>query len=131
MKVASLAGIFLLKLVAWKDRYLIGNKDAEDIGFILQNYLPINEERAALEHYEAVYELEDFSIVKGSAALLGVDVSFLLADHQNAKKELRKIIKTEMDKELKSSLFNQIIETNSISFDEIREAMNLFYMKLN
>lgn len=131
VKVASLSGIFILKLIAWKDRHLQGNKDAEDIGFILQNYLPINEERAATEHYEAVYELENFSIIIGSAVLLGIDISLLLASNQDAKKELQKIIKTEINKELESPLFNQIIETNSISFDEIREAMDIFYAKLN
>lgn len=44
VKVASLTGIFILKIRAWKDRHLQGNKDAEDIGFILQYYLTINEQ---------------------------------------------------------------------------------------
>ncbi len=130
VKVASLSGIFILKLLAWKDRYLQGNKDAEDIGFILQNYLPINEERAALEHYEAVYELEDFSIVKGSAVLLGIDINKLLEENKAAKRELKQLIKIEIEKELTSPLFNQIIETNSISFDEIESGFALFKKQL-
>src|SRR5690606_12175823 len=68
--IVSLAGIFLLKLVAWKDRHHKGNKDADDMGFILQNYLNIHEERAAMEHYEEVYEIEDFTTTKAGAALL-------------------------------------------------------------
>lgn len=51
--------------------------------------------------------------------------------HNQAKVELVQLIKSELDKDLESQLLNQIIETNSISFDEIREAMDIFYMKLN
>ncbi len=35
IRIASLAGIFLLKLVAWSDRKYRTNKDADDMGFIL------------------------------------------------------------------------------------------------
>jgi len=130
IKVASLSGIFILKLMAWKDRHHQGNKDAEDIGFILQNYLSINEERAATKHYDEIYQLENFSIIKGSATLLGIDINELLINYKTTKAELKQLIKTELEKDLKSQLLNQIIETNSISYDEIREAMGIFYEKL-
>lgn len=126
ISIVSLAGIFLLKLMAWQDRHLLSNKDAEDTGFILQNYLPINEERAALNHYEEVYELKDFSIIKGSLVLLGIDLSNLLDNNMVAKKELGKITKNEMEKELASPLFNQIIETNAIAFEDVAEGFSLF-----
>jgi predicted nucleotidyltransferase len=71
--IVSLAGIFILKLVAWKDRHHKGNKDADDMGFILLNYLNIHEERA-IEHYEEVYEIKDFTTTKAGSALLGIDI---------------------------------------------------------
>lgn len=48
IQIASLSGIFLLKITAWKDRNHKTNKDADDIGFILENYLSINKERELL-----------------------------------------------------------------------------------
>ena len=47
--VVNLIGIFLLKIVAWRDRNQKVNKDADDLVFIMKNYLNINDERAATE----------------------------------------------------------------------------------
>ena len=51
IQVASLAGFLILKMIAWRDRNHKTSKDAEDIGFILTNYLNIHAERAN-EYYE-------------------------------------------------------------------------------
>src|SRR5690606_31922134 len=97
IEVVSLVGIFILKLVAWKERHLVkGNKDADDMGFILLNYLQIHDERAAMEHYDDVYGMEGMSISKAGAALLGIDINALLADHKSSKDKLREIIETEI-----------------------------------
>ncbi len=37
--VATLPGIFIIKLIAWHDRYLQTKRDAEDMASILANYL--------------------------------------------------------------------------------------------
>ncbi len=55
IEVASLRGIFLLKLFAWRDRNQLHNRDADDIAFIIENYLAINQERAAKEYYDLIY----------------------------------------------------------------------------
>lgn len=128
--IVSLAGIFILKLVAWKDRHHKGNKDADDIGFILLNYLNIHEERAATEHYEDVYEIENFSTTKASAALLGIDVNELLSDNEANKTKLKAIIETEIKSEENSVLFNQIIETSHLKFDEILDCFRILNQKI-
>ena len=130
IKVASLDGIFLLKLFAWKDRNIRGNKDADDLGFILQNYLNINEERAATKHYNEVYEIETFTSIKAGAVLLGIDISKILENSEHTKEKLKSIVQTELDLNEKSILFNQIIETNRISYNEIYDAFLLFNQQL-
>lgn len=128
--IVSLAGIFLLKLVAWKDRHHKGNKDADDMGFILQNYLNIHEERAAMEHYEEVYEIEDFTTTKAGAALLGIDINNLLTDSETNKAKLKAIIETEINLKEDSILFNQIVETNKVKFDEIQDCFQILNQKI-
>lgn len=130
LKVASLESIFVFKLIAWKDRNFAGNKDADDIGFILQNYLPINEERAAHNYYTEVFEVEDFSIVQGSAVLLGKDISTLLKNNSSGIVEIKSIIETELAKRESSRLLNQIIETNKISYDELYRSLSMLNMHL-
>lgn len=128
--IVSLTGIFILKLVAWKDRHIQGNKDADDMGFILLNYLNINEERAAMEHYEEVYEIDDFSITNAGSVLLGMDMNKLLADNETGRDKLKAIIKTEIDAAENSILFNQIIETNHIKFDDVQDCFQILNQKL-
>jgi len=128
--IVSLAGIFILKLVAWKDRHHKGNKDADDMGFILLNYLNIHEERAATEHYDEVYDIENFTITKAGAALLGIDINILVSDNETTKAKLNAIIETEINVEENSVLFNQILETNHIKFDDIRDCFQILNEKL-
>ncbi|MCD9577506.1 nucleotidyl transferase AbiEii/AbiGii toxin family protein [Flavobacterium soyae] len=128
--IVSLAGIFILKLVAWKDRHHKGNKDADDMGFILLNYLNIHEERAVMEYYEQVYEIENFSITKAGAALLGIDINILLFDNETNKAKLKAIIETEINSKENSVLFNQILETNHIKFDDILDCFQILNQKI-
>ena len=128
--IVSLTGIFILKLVAWKDRHHKGNKDADDMGFILQNYLNIHEERAATEHYEEVYEIEDFNTIKAGAALLGIDINNLLTDNETNKAKLKTIIETEINLKEDSILFNQIVETNKVKYDDMLECFQILNQKI-
>ena len=128
--IVSLTGIFILKLVAWKDRHHKGNKDADDMGFILQNYLNIHEERAAMEHYEEVYEIEEFTTIKAGAALLGIDINNLLTDNETNKAKLKTIIETEINLKEDSILFNQIVETNKVKYDDMLDCFQNLNQKI-
>jgi predicted nucleotidyltransferase len=119
IEVASLDGIFILKLNAWVDRHIEHNRDADDMGFILNNYLNINEERAATEHYNDIYLMADFNTKISGAKLLGMDMAKIIGDNHATKAKIIKIIQSEIDKEEQSQLINQIIETNkSFSYEE-------------
>lgn len=131
IQIASLVGIFLLKMMAWKDRHIQGNKDADDLGFILLNYLNIFEKRAALEYYDQVYELSEFTQTKGGAVLIGIDLNLLLRDSTKPKTRLIEIIAEEISQDTESKLFNQINDTHiNISFDEIKTCFELMHKKL-
>lgn len=118
--VASLDGIFVLKLNAWIDRHELHNRDADDIGFILTNYLNINEERASAEHYNEIYLADDFNLRTAGAKLLGLDVAKLIGNNFTAKEKIIKIIQMEIDQGESSKLINQIIETNkTFRYEEV------------
>jgi predicted nucleotidyltransferase len=111
--VASLPAIFLLKLAAWRDRHLETNRDAEDLAFIISNYLEINEVRAASENFD-LYEADNFSTFIAGASLLGRDIKMVLNENPNILEEYIGILWTEIQKEEESRLINQIIETRKI-----------------
>ena len=118
IKIASLCGIFILKVFAWKDRHQKDNKDADDIGFILANYLETHRE-ASLEHYDIVYP-EDHTVLTGGGSMLGIHVAEILHDYPDVKIAVMKILHSELDKSEESTLINQILETNRMmKFDEV------------
>ena len=78
VKVASLAGLALMKIVAWDDRRF--ERDAQDIGVIMKHYLDAgNQDRVYSEQGDGFDLLnEDFDYEKASARMLGRDVGRLL-----------------------------------------------------
>ncbi len=124
--IVSLEGVFLLKLFAWKDRFLTNSRDAEDLGFILTNYFNINREISHQEPYAKVYDLEDFSEMKAGAIILAIKLNEMLSESPSVKAKLHSLFEEEICKEEASPLFNQIIETNNnLKFDDVAEAITL------
>lgn len=129
IQVASLAGIFILKFIAWRDRHLKTNKDAEDIGFILNNYLNIHLERATV-HYKEIYD-DDFTELRGSGILLGKDLDEILPSGSEARQGLVKQLEEQLQRAEESLLLNQIIETNKLfKFDDLLNSLNKIVLEL-
>ncbi len=130
IKVASLPGIFILKLVAFNDRKLLNNKDADDVAFIIANYLEINETRVVKEHYD-IYEADNFNIFTAGAKLLGRDVKQMLQADKETIESFSKILETELALEEESILINQMLETNkSLKYEETLEALQMLLQEL-
>ena len=111
IKVSSLSGFFLLKLMAWKDRHLYSSKDAYDIALILLHYLEINEQRAYEEHYD-LYEAEPFDQVEASGRLIARDVKALIGYNKDTMTYLIKILEKEITLAQESPLVNQLVKTS-------------------
>lgn len=122
IQIASLAGIFLLKIVAWGDRNHKTNKDADDMAFILQNYLEIHRDES-LEYFEEIYT-EDHTILKGGSTLLGIHLNNVLENHSEAKKSIKEILTAEIEKKEESKLINQILETHkALGYEEVLQSI--------
>lgn len=130
VKVASLPGIFILKLAAFNDRKNATNKDADDLAFIIENYLSINEERAASEHYD-IYEADNFNTFTAGATLLGRDIKSILGGNEETINTFIQILEDELKLDEESPLINQIIETHkTIEYDIAVEALNNLLQEL-
>jgi predicted nucleotidyltransferase len=119
IQIASLPGLFILKLVAWKDRHLSGSKDAYDMALLLTNYLDINIERAVEEHYD-LYETDEFDQVIAGAQLMARDVKLLIRDNEETLEYLREILAKEIELAEESSLINQLVESDaSLQYEQV------------
>ncbi|MCD4795032.1 MAG: nucleotidyl transferase AbiEii/AbiGii toxin family protein [Bacteroidales bacterium] len=119
VNVASLPGIFILKLFAWKDRYTEHEKDADDMAFIITNYLGINQERAVNEHYNEIYLSDDFTQNTGSAVLLAYDIYEIIKTNGKTINKAIQIFQKEISLAEESKLINQMLETHpAFNYDE-------------
>lgn len=120
VRIASLHGLFILKLNAWLDRNLTTNKDAEDMWYIIDTYYFANEDRNI--HTE-VYELENFNLNIGGAYWLAHDVAGLVS-----KEHLKfycDLLCNEVAREENSRLLTQIIETHcNVTLKDVTDSFN-------
>lgn len=127
IKIASLPGLFILKLVAWKDRHLFGSKDAYDMALLLTNYLNINIERAVDEHYD-LYEMEEFDPVIAGAKLMARDVKLLIRNNEQTLEYLREILAKEIELSEGSQLINQLVESDaSLQYEQVLAYLESMY----
>ncbi len=123
IRVASLPGIFILKLIAWHDRYLTHDRDAEDMAFVLASYLSLNDERAVRDHYD-IYDRSPFSAFVAGATLMARDIKSMISDDLSVGARLSAILSAEIDLTLDSALINQMLETNpSLKYEEVFDAL--------
>ena len=119
IKIASLHGLFLLKLNAWLDRNIGTNKDAEDMWYIVDNYYFANEERGI---HPEVYELDGFDLTVGGAYWMAYDIADLLSQEQIAY--YADVLRNEIEREEESRLVVQILETNrSVPFYDVLKVL--------
>ena len=119
IKIASLHGLFLLKFNAWMDRHLVTSKDAEDMSFILSNYLMANLDREA---YMEVYDWENFDEYVAGAYWLAHDLADLLTADQLDYYAGQ--IEGELQKEERSYLLNQMLDSLSgLTYDQLHMAL--------
>lgn len=112
IKIASLPGLFILKLVAWKDRHLSSSKDAYDMALLMTNYLDINTKRAVEEHYD-LYEKDNFDQVISGTQLMARDVKLLIQTNTETLDHLRNILIREIELAEESRLINQLMESDA------------------
>ncbi|WP_313600149.1 nucleotidyl transferase AbiEii/AbiGii toxin family protein [Epilithonimonas vandammei] len=130
--IVSLEGVFLLKLFAWKDRFHKTSKDAEDIGFILNNYLNINRNISFDEPYNKVYDLDDYTDLRAGAMILGMKLNEMLAQSPTVKTKVSALLTEDIERAENSKLLNQITETNrNLNFDDVAEAIHLINEEIN
>ena len=116
VKIASLHGLFLLKLNAWLDRNAKTSKDAEDMSFILSNYFMANLDR---EIHHEVYDWENFDEYIVGGYWLAHDLVTLL--NVNQLNHYKEVIEGELAKEEESRLINQMIENSySLKYETVR-----------
>jgi len=116
VKIPTLPGLAILKLLSWKDNYPERKKDAQDLLFIMLNY-----EHAGI--FDRLYETEvqllkneDFDIRAASIKLLGKDMGSI--SYTGTLDYISKILIEETDEESRFNLVAHMMNPHD-DFDKI------------
>ena len=121
-RLASLSGLFLLKLDTWSDRHFNTRKDASDLVYILQNvYVAYALTRDGLPQ-EVDVEARTFDITVAGAEWIAADLRTILSPHN--RQYYAAMLQEEVDKEDESLLLNDLLDvSDSRNYDLFRRAL--------
>ena len=123
IKVSTLPGLAVMKLISWKEKYPERPKDADDLFLIMNEYeRTVNSDRL---FEEKLMDEEGFDATLASIRLLGRDMA-MIADKDTAN-EIRSILEDETHDSQK--LIIDIIRERKM-FDDKFETINLHLEKL-
>lgn len=120
LKLVTLAGLAIMKIIAWSDRYPERRKDAEDFFIIMYNYTDVGNFERIYNELPDLLESDDFDYVGAGARLLGRDIAKILS--MKTKEKILEILNKETGKQDRYRLIEDIMRSDSArssSFERI------------
>lgn len=121
-KVATLAGIVLLKLVAFDDRPEIRSKDARDITNIITHYFDLEAEMI-YENHADLFADEEVSLSEISATVIGREINKMVAVNENLHQRLTNIISKQIELKRNSSFIRNMVSESKGTVNEMTELL--------
>jgi len=119
IRIASAAGLVLLKLFAWNDRKPV-NKDAIDLGILIRSYMKVGNGSRIYEEHSDLLEHDDFDLEVAGAHLLGRDLA------QICQQEIRSKILTILDRELDGAGDLPLVVHSSTGSPQVNKTMDFW-----
>ncbi len=124
VRVTSIPGLLILKLIAWLDRSAVNNKDAADIFTLLKSYAFAGNEDRLYDQEHEILEAVDYDLVLAGAHLLGSDAARIV--HGEAVQQVRALFESDpqMDR-LSSQIIDSAILSDSPAVESILDQSRL------
>jgi len=115
VKVPTIPGLALMKIISWRNRYPERPKDAEDLLFLMDHYAEAGNEERLYEKEDEILQTEDFDLTMAGIRLLGRDLAATANDKTGAA--VASILKNEIGDQDQYRLVTDMIKSARI-FDE-------------
>lgn len=132
VRVPTVPGMAVMKIISWRDKYPERSKDAEDLLFLMEHYAEAGNEDRLYGEDLAVMEAEDFDPVQAGIRLLGRDMAALASP--KTIEEIRMILAEETGARDRYRLVEQMMKGRSVlrdSFDELLDKVEKLKQGLN
>lgn len=124
VNVVNLAGLTILKLIAWHENSDRRRKDAADLVFIVKNYLSAGNVERLFDQEVDIVDLSNNDYEVGSALLLGRDVSHV--GSENTIKKIKAILKEETQRDQGHRIAMDACQDQLLSKDPYERIVTLF-----
>lgn len=122
VKIPTIPGLAILKLLAWNDNFPNRSRDAEDLLFIMIKYEYTEIEEKLYKSELQLLESEDFDNQIAGIVLLGKEMRMICA--KKTIEYIRKILNTETSGDSNFNLIRDMLFTSKIDFERI-----LFFLR--
>lgn len=126
IKIPTLPGLALLKIISWNERFPERGKDALDLLLIIDNYSETGIENRLYQE-ESLLNEENFDLKNASIRLLGKDMAMLATSE--TYDTVKVILKNETEKEGQNRLANSMLSIK-INYDNQLNSIMLKLAKL-
>ncbi len=123
VKVVTLAGLSVMKLVSWKDKYPERAKDASDLALIIKSYTDAGNIERIFEELSEYVDSDQFDYVSAGARLLGRDMSAIMSNE--TKKVILDVLNYEIGEQDQPKLIIDMISTGALAGTEFIYMKNL------
>jgi len=120
VKVPTIPGLSLMKVISWHDRYPERPKDAEDLLFLMDHYAEAGNEERLFENENEILQAEGFDLVMAGIRLLGRDMAATANDATGGA--VASILNNEIEEQHQYKLVQDMIMGARI-FDEFNETL--------
>ena len=129
IKIPSLPGLALMKLIAWREKYPERNKDAQDLLFIMKKYEDTGIFDKLYSDEPDLLQTEGFDIRLASVRLLGRHMA-LIADKKDTAREVMDILNEETESGSESKLAIAMLGNRGFALSEGYEEIKKLIEKL-
>lgn len=128
VRVTSIPGLLILKLIAWLDRSVTSNKDAADIFTLLKSYAFAGNEDQLYDEKPELLEAVGYDLTLAGAHLLGRDAARLIRGE--AAEQVRAFFtsETRMDRLLSQMIGSAGFSENNQNIEQILEEFRLGFL---
>lgn len=110
IKLASLPGLSVMKMLSWKERYPERKKDATDLFLIIRHYSEAGNFERIPDEMPELLNSDDFDYVRAGARLLGHDMAKII--NPATKKEIFDILEKETGEQDRYKLIEDMIRSD-------------------
>jgi len=124
VKIASMAGLAIMKLIAWDDNPARRRRDATDLFLLMRSYIDAGNLDRLYDQETDLFDGGDFDYELASARLLGRDMAKISRTDTHA--QLIEILKREADREQGHQIAVDVLTTDSHEYKSYEQVVEYF-----